>query len=47
MLNAFLKLLVALKVLLKNKSKMAAIWGLIGSKSIVIRIWDTYRLLNL
>ena len=29
------------KVSLKNKSKMAAIWGLIGSKFIIIRIRDT------
>ena len=35
------------EVSLKNKSKMAAIWCLIGSKSIVISIWDTYKLLNL
>ena len=43
MLNSFLTLLVTLKVLLKNKSMMAAISGLIGSKCIVIRIRDTNR----
>ena len=47
MLNWFLKLLETFKVSLKNKSKMAAIWGSIGSKSIVIRIRDTYKLLYL
>ena len=44
MLNSSLKVLVAFKVSLKNKSRMASIWGLIGSKSIVIRIWATYKL---
>ena len=39
--------LVVFRVSLKNKSKMAAIWCLIGSKSIVISVWDTYKLLNL
>ena len=47
MLNLFLKLVVTFRVSLKNKSKMAAILCLIGSKSIVISIWDTYKLLNL
>ena len=47
MLNSFMKLVATFKVSLKNKSKMAAIWCLIGSKSIVIRIWDTYKLLDL
>ena len=42
-----MKLLVTFKVSLKNTSKMVAFWGLIGSKSIVIRIWVTYKLLNL
>ena len=42
-----MKLVATFKVSLKNKSKMAAIWCLIGSKSIVIRIWDTYKLLDL
>ena len=47
MLNSFLKLVVTFIVLLKNKSKMAAIWCLIGSKSIVISIWDAYKILNI
>ena len=44
MLNSFIKLLVTFIVSLRNKSKMAAIWGLIGSKYIVIRIRDIYTL---
>ena len=47
MLNSFLKLVVTFRVSLKNKSKKAAILCLIGSKSIVISIWDTYKLLSL
>ena len=35
------------KILLKNKSKMAAICDFIGSKFFGIRIRDTYVLLNL
>ena len=41
MLKSLLKLLVTFRVSLKYKSKMAVIWGLIGSKYIAIRIWDT------
>ena len=47
MLNSFLELVVTFRVSLKNKSKMAVIWCLIAGKSIVIGIWDTYKLLNL
>ena len=47
MLNSFLKLVVNFRVSLKDKSKMTAILCLIVSKSIVISIWDTYKLLNL
>ena len=47
MLNSFLKLVVTFRVSLKNTSKMAAIWCLFGSKSIVISISDTYKLLNI
>ena len=47
MLNSFLKLLVNFRISLKNKSKMAAISGSIGSKSIVIHIREVYKLLNL
>ena len=44
MLHSFLKLIVTFSVSLKNKSKMAAISCLIGSKSIIISIWDTFKL---
>ena len=47
MLNSLLKLVVIFGVSLKNKSKMAAIWCLIESKSIVISILDTYKRLNI
>ena len=42
-----MKILVTFNVSLKNKSKIGGISGLIGSKYIVIRVRDTYTLLNL